>query len=338
MSQSSNALKLVYGEVEGEDLVFISFSKMQDWSYCQRKAYYRYHRGLQKKTRPKPLERGALAHDAFEAMYRGEDWKAVLLKYKREVYDKMLREEQDYYGNLPQEIYNVIKRYLLHYGNEPLYVEKYKGKPMVEVEFVVRIPNTNVVLKGRIDLVIRDSYGLWVMDHKFSDSEPSLNYQMVDAQVTLYYWVLSLFPEFKDLQGIIFNGVRTKVPSKPELTQKKELSQKNIDTDEYTVVRELKKLGLDPADHFDYIQKVTRGRVWFHRQPLRRPEAMVNNALREVQRAARQMASSIKAPIRNMSKICEKNCEFYDLCWAELQGLDTKTLLRLNYEQKEERH
>ena len=84
---------------------------------------------------------------------------------------------------------------------------------MVEEEFRVPLPDTDVVMVGRIDLVVEakgvKGSHLWLVDHKANANMPNDKDFDLDDQMPIYIWGLRHYYDLK-IRGAIFNVARTK--------------------------------------------------------------------------------------------------------------------------------
>lgn len=77
----------------------------------------------------------------------------------------------------------------------------------VEVEFRVPLPNSDIVLVGRVDLVIEYRRHMWVIDHKAVKNLPYGKELDLDDQTPLYIW--GMRQAGYDCRGAILSHTRT---------------------------------------------------------------------------------------------------------------------------------
>lgn len=326
-----------------QGLIEVSFSELKTWRRCQRMHHYKYVEKIQKRTKALPLYKGSVVHSCLEYHYKGKNWKNAWKIFKEE-FDKLFPEEKAVYGDLPSEVARLMQGYTAYYKDEEWEVVKdKKGKPIVEREFRVRIPKTRVVVHGVIDLIIQDEYGIWVVDHKTVKKEPpSAEFRMSDVQTTLYFWVvLTLCEKWginpKHLRGAIFNYIRTEPPKEPELLKTGGMSKRVIDTCWMFYRAALKKAGLDPKDYLDMREKLKGNEAkFYHRHRMDKPKSLMKILLQEAVFTAYQIESFHDSVARTLDKSCEWGCDYKELCYAELQGLDTDSLRKKLYERRTE--
>ena len=328
----------------------VSFSALKDWRRCRQLHFYRRTMGLQKKLRPTPFKMGSLIHSAVEAYLMDEPWSDVITEARKE-WDKMMIEEQEYYGDMPSLVEGIMEMYVQQYPNDPditLAVElSFGDKEDDDYPPVELLPG--LYMKGRIDWVLEDfTRGLGIWDHKSAKSQlPNEEHRMTDLQTAFYQrgWnnTPELVEEFGRCEHVGFNYILTKPPTIPEATQKGLMSQSKIATTEAVIRKAAEDLELnleDPkvAESVEaLIVKCARpASDWFARKPLHKPEYLVDNLINEARVIATEMKHMADHPYRDPEQSCTTFCEFYALCSAELLGLDTAGIIKADYTTKKE--
>src|SRR3546814_9646866 len=77
-------------------------------------------------------------------------------------FSNLFDEEKEELGDLPREMQSLMESYLWHYRNDESWT-------VHEVEKTIEVPLpflSGVTLKLRLDMLVEDEYGLWVVDHK----------------------------------------------------------------------------------------------------------------------------------------------------------------------------
>ena len=185
----------------------VSFSELKTWRTCRQLYHYKYHENLEPKLKSLALQRGGWLHQLIEAYYKGEDWREVH-REKVKQFSNLLVEEQDYYGDLPRDCEYLMELY------EKTYQE---DKPIkVEMEFDEFPISAKVSLRGRIDLIVEDPRGVWLVEHKTTSRFPNEDERMANPQVALYVPVAEKLLGVK-IEGVLWNYIRTKIPKKKEV-------------------------------------------------------------------------------------------------------------------------
>lgn len=209
----------------------ITHSMLKTFRRCPKCAEYKYVHRLKPKLLKTPLKRGTWVHALLEAHGNGEDWRKVHAKYSAE-FDRLFDEEKDYYGDMPNEISRIMESYMWHYKNDPW---KYIANEFtLEAEF----PD-GTLYRGKVDALVENQFGLWLVDHKTHRSLPDLSFRLRDSQSALYLWAAR--ESGLNVQGFIWNYIRWKAPSTPKLLTKADrISDSACDTDYPTFVKALK--------------------------------------------------------------------------------------------------
>jgi len=311
----------------------ISNSKLKTYRRCPKKYEYKYTLKLRPKAKALPLEKGSWCHSLLQAYYEGKDW----MKVHKELTQKFLNlweEHREELGDsLPSDCGRIMRGYLRNYPDDH---DRYKVID-AEMDEVVTLPN-GLRLNVIVDLILEDTLegGLCFWDHKFRSKLGDPDDMMLDPQLTLYFWALEKMG-YRDMRYGLYNEVRTKVPTIPKLLVRGGLSQaKNIDTDLYTYIREIRRHELDPRDYTEILQHIATNEEtrFFRRTPIPKDPPVLRTTLREaidtaieIQRAEKQE----RYP-RSFEPGCKWDCEFKGLCIAELHGADISSMIKQNFE------
>ena len=125
----------------------------------------------------------------------------------------------DDYRSLDYAI-EAMRGYNKLYRNESWKLKLVAGKPLVEASFMHelgKVQNIPVFYTGRVDLLVTDSLGDWVVDHKTSSQfGDSFMFEMqVSAQMIGYCWAFQQTYGHKPC-GYIVDAIRTRPPTKEE--------------------------------------------------------------------------------------------------------------------------
>ena len=334
-----NCIKL--GAVEGEGLLEVSVSKINKWRKCQKLYSYRYDEELRPKKKAVPLRKGSWVHSCLEALDNKQDWLVTLKDLKAKEYDKLFEEEKAELGDLPNQVLRMLRAYQQTYKE----IDKEWETIVCEQQFMIRIPNTSVVLVGKIDKIARNTRTgkVWCFERKtMKKSIPTDNFRMTDIQTAIYMWVLyQIAPKLKlkrdDVAGVMFDYIRTKPPTIPRVLRNGEMSQAKIDTDRWTYLAALRKAGIDPKPYTGFLKRLDEN-VFFVRIPMAKSEAILKITLRELISSANQI-QMLKGSemVRSLSWTCDRpRCDYRDLCIAELQGFDTENLIKMGFTKGDE--
>ena len=324
-----------------------SASKVARIRRCKHAFYYSDILELQRKYQSIAPTRGKLLHDCLQQHYSGKDWTLPIKELKLE-WDKMFDEEKEEWGNLPQELYRIMRGYLLAYKNVDA---KYKTLA-TEVYFEMPIGSHTYI--GYIDWIYEDEQGVWIVDHKTVKSIPSELELYMDMQTLLYYDACRNDPNLvklldgKKLAGVVFNHLRTKAPREPSVLKSGSISKAACDTDVATYFETVRKNGLNIDDYKDMVDKL-KGNVFFKRTripvsdiTLSILKGEISASLDDVDRYKtlyEKYGEKCKMyfPRTTMKQRCSWDCEFFQLCTSELAGMNIDGLLEERYEKREKR-
>lgn len=325
-------------------MTVISNSKLKTFTRCQRMYFYKYVLNLQAKQKRDVLERGTLVHACLEEYYRNDfDPKKMagpLKDYKKKL-KKMFDEEAALYAEIPGQVAQILRRYHNHWKDANRFeVANYDGEPIIERAFIIPV-TSKVEIGMTLDMAVIDKMGHWVFDNKTAKKIPSDDFRTTDSQSALYEWGYEEVTG-KKTKGIIWNYLRTKLPTVPELLKGGTLSRRaNIDTDQYTYIKAVKAVEQDPEDYMDFIKTLPTSKNFYNRIRCPRNPRMIKETLEAAIITGTRIANlegetSPKKYVRSISFMCDRGCEFRSLCMADMMGLDTKFMLKAQYEPRKE--
>jgi PD-(D/E)XK nuclease superfamily len=305
-------------------------SMVKTFRRCPKQCAYKYVERLQPRTSSKPLTEGTWMHHLIDVDAKGGDWRDAHKQLSYQFSD-LFDEEKQELGNLPVTMARMMRSYRWHYANDPWKV--------LESEFVVEceFPDGSIY-RGRIDKLVEDQYGLWIVDHKFNARMPDLTFRILDAASALYIWAARRMGI--PVQGHIWDYVRRKAPSVPQLLKSgQRLSRKKIDTDYPTMVRAIKRHELDPSDYADQLAYLKKLRYqhgepqfspFFKRVVLEKNDDMLRQVAREAYHTAKRMNSYDFSRSEFVERVpdrsCAWMCAYADICSLELFGGDPRSI------------
>lgn len=345
----------VYVDDAGVEIT--THSMLKQFNKCPKATQYKYVERLKKKVankRDRPLKRGTWMHVLLQEYYAGRDWKEMHARLTAQ-FNELFDEEKDALGDLPRECAMLMRSYLWHYGANKH--DPFHGWEILDVEKTLECPwpDGRGVYRGRVDLLVKDEYGLWIVDHKTHARLPGLMFRLLDFQSILYIW--AAWEMGIPVQGFIWNYLRTKAPTVPSLayagTSRERLSLQAIDTDYVTYYLGIKRLGrlADPVAkaklHELKSQRWMPGDVqtspFFRRETLEKDDEMVARAVGSAMRTRDRMHdydwggatphgdNYIRETVeRAVDRHCEW-CDYNVLCSTELFGGNARVIRRNDY-------
>jgi hypothetical protein len=323
-------------------------SMMKTMLRCPKQMQYKYAERLKPKMvdkRDKPLRRGTWFHELLQEYYAGRSWKAKHNELTLKYYE-LMDEEQMALGDLPRELYALMRAYLWHYGADK--TDRYHGWRVIGTEITLECPwpdspDGDDIYRCRVDLLEEDEWGMWIVDHKTHKRLPDTTLRLLDAASPLYIWCAreNGYP----VNGFVWNYINTTPPGEPTLayegTVRERLSKRGLTTDYPTMLRGLRRLNIDPTEYLPLLrslhaQRWQHGQVqtspFFRRDTLEKDDAtiaqVVGAAMRTRDRIHEYNWDASDNVERSVDRSCAFMCGFTDLCTTELFGGDAATLRR----------
>jgi ribosomal protein L17 len=302
--------------------VSLSNSKIRTYQRCAKKYSYRYVENLQPKRKDLPMERGVWLHELLEAHYKGKNWRQALLRLTKE-FQGLFDEERQMFGDLPGEVERIFKAYLRYWDDSEWEI--------IDVERDFKIKVKGRVYKGRIDGIVRDKMGVWILEHKTTKTLPRDAPRIIDPQSTLYN--LALRSMGLEGSGTIHNFLRTKPPSEPRVLVKGGLSVR-CDTDYKTYLAAIRREELDPEDYVDVLRKLKKQEKFFRRFRVTWKKTALKSMFEDYSAIGDEIDSKTVFA-RSISKMCERDCPYFRICQIELEGGDAERVKRMEFKKEE---
>lgn len=318
--------RMLYETEDGRPLS--THSMLKTFRRCPKQADYKYAQRLKPKSVSKPLKRGTWMHALLEAHHSGQDWKEVHRQFSVK-FGELFDEEKDKLGDLPSELAGLMRSYTWHYANASNWI-------VHEVEMVVEatFPDGSRY-RGKVDALVEDDYGLWIVDHKTHKRLPGIVQQLRDAQSALYLWAADKMKI--PVSGFIWNYVKTEAIGQPVMLQNgSRLSKNSPQTDYPTLARFVKneaphlKQDLMPELRRLHAQRYNPDEIqtspFFRRDVLVKTPELIEQVVLEAYRTSGRMHSyEFDKPgvERVPDRSCEWFCSYTELCVAELLQPDS---------------
>lgn len=318
----------------------ISVSEAKTARQCLKLHDYKYRQRLAPKRPALPLLTGNIIHDMLNAYARYQispgpkvnNPDQVLEEYAKK-YEKLFAEERERYGDIIGDSRKIYDGYWRHYKDQPLEV-------LGSEDFVQTDLGSGITFIGYIDKRYFDpKTGLtWLTDHKVKKTIPDAEERWSDFQLVSYVWAWNREYPQKKVDGVMWDYIRRKAPTVPEQLKSGELTQrKDIDTDLYTYLQEIRRLGLSLKDYQKILQILKeKPNRFYHREILPSPpKKAVDQIVADLKTEAVKIHRlGTRQITRNLSYDC-KRCDFFKLCQAELRGLDADYIRKTEYQEKE---
>lgn len=316
-------------------------SMLKTFRRCPKQAQFKYAMRLKPRLLGGPLKRGTWVHELLEDFHNGIDWR---IRHKKLTYkfSQLFDEEREFYGDMPGEIATIMRSYEWHYKDDPWEV--------LATEFTIEaeLPD-GTIYRGKVDMLIRNKFGLWLVDHKTHKTLPDSTFRLVDSQSGLYLW--ACHQNGIPVLGFIWNYVRWKAPSVPVLLKDgSRISKSACDTDYPTFVRAIRKYN-DENPNFKvtaeykamakrlkdqrYKPGMPQTSSFFRRDVLEKSLEMIERVVAENFVTAQRMNSYDLSPGAPVERVIESSCRYFcsykDLCAIDMMGGNLRPMIKQNY-------
>ena len=312
------------------DLFKVSQSKVKTFRMCRRAYHFRYVENLKKAIKSRPLTFGTIIHEMLDAFANGLDPYAVLKKIAR-VNKKLFADEREMYGEIVDDIKTIMDAYFKYYTKKSLRFIKYKGSA-AEHSLEVELDN-DFLFVFRVDHFGKTENGLrWLVENKTFSKQPSEDQRWIDLQTSMYIRACEMLG-IKHLNGVCWNYIKSKAPTRPEVVQKgTRLSIRSIDTLPATVRAVIKAHKLKESACKANIKQATENiPSYFSRVFNPVTPQVVDTLFNEFQETCIDIRDQHGEVIdRNLGQHCSW-CDFNAICRTELTGGDTDYIREHEY-------
>jgi hypothetical protein len=306
--------------------MLLTYSSLAAFKNCRRRYHFRYVEGLEQKERPVYFDFGTAIHLGLAGHYKGVSNGIVLDEVDRHFLESAWDEEDQ------ERLAKWMDARRLAASMLRGYFERYKVEPFkvldVEREFVLPIIDVrgeafeSIKLAGKVDAIVEEGGGLWVMEHKTASKidENYLAGLTLDQQSMIYLEAMERVYG-KSFRGVIYNVLLKAAPEKPMLLKNGKLSQsKQQSTTVELYLAAIEEHGLDRADYTEMLEYLTcTRRDYFYREYLTFSQEERGEWRRELWQIAADIerATRLGAFYRNTGQcVGYTRCAFYKICVA----------------------
>lgn len=307
----------------------VSQSKVKTWRRCHYAYHLRYVEKLRKKVKSRPLQFGTIVHSMLEAHAEGDD-PFDALRAAEETNEKLFAAEQEIYGEIIDDIRQIMTEYFAYYEDGELKFDR-RNRRNSEFEFEVELMD-GVLWNGKIDAIGRTPNKLrWIVENKTFTRKPNDDERWRNLQSSTYIRLNEMMG-WPHVEGMCWNYIRSKSPTKPGILKDGSLSQKSIDTLPITVRETIHELGLDPKDYSEFLAKTNEKLgEWFSRIHTPVNRAVVDNIFDDFMFSIREMMEGHgRVKDKNIDKHCGW-CDYQALCRTELESGDVDYMMQHDY-------
>ena len=312
----------------------VSQSKVKNRRHCSQAFWFKYVENLIRNKVKRPFQFGRMVHEMLEADANKKD-PFKLLKKMGHDNKKLFAAEREMYGEIVEDVGDIMTEYFEHWKGDPLRFIKRGGKN-AEHAFELDIGD-QITVTGKIDSLVRTRNKLkWISDHKTFKQAWNDDHRWRDIQSCIYIRVADTLGMLT-ADGMLWNYIKSKAPTRPMMLKAGTLSTKNIDSLPSVVLKTIKQHGLKAKDYPDLIDNAEHNRsTYFMRDYTPRNDEVIDSIWNDFLSTAQDIADNPKpTPVKNIGRHCDW-CDFEPLCRAELTGGDVDFLKEREYHVSEE--
>jgi len=290
----------------------LSYSKIKNWRFCRMSYYYSNIERIEPKKKPRPLELGSAVHGMIEDYRLGKNW-LDRLKGIKETYDKLSLDEKEHYGNIPLDSEKIVAGYLQHYKEE----DKGLVYHLIEKELGPFELVEGVVFGVKPDGLAEDTMGrMLLVEMKTGKRLPPEDFRLWNLQTLLYVW--GVRQGGYKVDGVLWDHIRTKIPTEPRLLKDGTMSRRELDTTYETYYNALIKEGLNPDDYTGVLDLLKKRKAFYARYKLPVKESMMQHIMKDARITAAEIRDGLTHITRDVSQMKCPRCMYRPLCEAAL--------------------
>ena len=313
-----------------------SHAKVKLYRKCRAAFNYKYNLKLKKKTVPRPLQFGRMVHEMIEEQANGKDpFKHLAKIAKRD--ERLLRLHSEDYGDIVDDVRIIMTEYYEFWKNSDMEYISYNGKKS-EHSFAVEIaPGIEAI--GYIDNFARANKLRWLVEHKSGKNMLNDDHRWRNLQSAVYIRLVDMIG-LRSLDGTLWDFIRSKPPSAPQLLKNGDLSARGLDTLPLKVTETFKEMRQKMTSKHEALLKQARAnrQNYFKRvfNPLKKNvvDFLYDGFVRTSKEMADNQGNKKMMSEMNIDRHCDW-CEFESLCRARLQNLDYDFTMKREYEKRE---
>lgn len=308
----------------------VSQSKANKYKMCHYAYYLKYVEKLKRRRIKRPFQFGTIVHSMLEAHSNGDNPFKVLKKINFDN-EKLFTAEKEMYGEIIADIRLIMKEYFDFWPEDSLVPQRRKGRS-AEHEFNLEIED-GLVLNGKIDEVSKLKNKLkFLVEHKTFSRLPNEDFRWKNLQSALYLEVLKRLDWFGNIDGILWNYIKSAPPKEPKMLKSGELSQKAVDTLPRVVEKVLEQHKLKEKNYSKLIKDAAHNRknyfIRIHQPVNKTVQKALFDGFIDTAREIRDTHGKKKD--KNIGRHCDW-CDFSAICRAELTGSDADFVKEREY-------
>jgi len=312
----------------------ISQSKANRWNTCKASYNYRYNLNLRRRRVARPLTFGSVVHKVIEDTIKGvKNIRKSIDKWADEEISqrKYFSEEIQMFQETKNEAWDIMREYHEFWpANHIKYLEV--NGTLAEHEIEWEPPGEDFIVTGKVDAYARSKNKLkWLVEHKSGRQVLSEEDRWRSIQTALYITVGRELGH-PEVDGILWDMVISKTPTRPYLLQNGTFSLKKIDSLPSVIYDTISAAGQNPNDYPTLLADAEQNRSrWFQRvfQPV--TEDVRKFLYGEFVGTAREILDHGETAHRmTVGKHCSW-CDFEPICRARMTGDDVDYVMEKEY-------
>lgn len=308
-------------------------SEIQDFLRCRKRWEYRWHENLIPRQKNDKLFFGELFHLYLEKLYKTGDHDRAQ-QHMLTALDLQMGEDWE---ELQDQLVAISNNYYQTYRSDFLKIKVIGA----EVQFVIPLTGKKS-FTGTIDLIFRDDEGkLWFMDHKTTIKLDKYEKNAIlDRQINRYWWAIQQLAKgngyivnepYKNIlldspHGFIYNLIYKDYPVPPKMLKNGTLSKDKAQRTTLAMYKQaLEDSQQNPADYAEILDHLTSHPFkFFSRIEVFRNQKEIDCTMEEIRDIVQDMETD--RLYRNITTDCQWDCQYKDLCLAEIDGSDAEWL------------
>lgn len=320
-------------------------SKAKSWRQCRRQYHLKYAEELQRKRIKRPFMFGKIVHRMLEDHGQKKDPMKALEEISFED-EKLFTSEKEMYGEIIHDISIIMREYFDYwdpadYRFIPVIDPETDERRYTEHEFAIplsaltsNVHDSDIMMKGQVDSLVKTPNDLrWLGENKSFDKLPGEDERWRNLQTIVYRKAILTLGWVKRLDGVAWNYIMSKPPTKPQVLKNGDISAKDIVTLPSAVREVLEEHGIgdtQKARDVMALAEACRPR-YFQRIFTPVSVAVADNIFSGFVDTAREMRDNhgLKQDM-NIGRHCSW-CDYEPICRAELTGGDVDYIKEREY-------
>lgn len=308
----------------------VSYTKASLYLRCRYAYWLKYVRKLKRRIKARPLMFGSIIHRLLEAHAEGRSWRRELKRIEGEQ-GNLFAAEREMYGEILADCALIFQAYLDYWGDDLPDPIEHDGR-YSEHWIELKLPG-GILLVMKVD-GLSEYRGLrMVQENKTGTSIPGEDERWRSVQTATYLSALKL-AGLGDFDGVLWEFVMSKAPTRPKLTPKtQKLSTKEIVTLPAVVSEFIEKNDLDPnAPECEKAMERAEESLprYFDRVVTPFNRKVVGTLWEEFQAVCAEMKRGTDFYPRTIARHCSW-CDYEPLCRTALTGGDPEPILEREY-------